>query len=133
MIHFATGDDIEQLLEYDKHISRKNLEDSIQCNRVYIIETDGQFAGWLRYNLFWDNTPFLNMLYILENNRESGYGRQLVQYWESQMRASGYRTVMTSTVATEAAQHFYYRLGYIAIGGFLSGQEPYELILEKEL
>lgn len=133
MIHFATGDDIEQLLEYDKHISRKNLEDSIQCNRVYIIETDGQFAGWLRYNLFWDNTPFLNMLYILENNRKSGYGRQLVQYWESQMRASGYRMVMTSTVATETAQHFYYRLGYIAIGGFLSGQEPYELILEKEL
>ena len=75
----------------------------------------------------------MNMLYLLENSRGNGYGRQLVEYWEKEMMQLGYEVVMTSTASNEYAQHFYNKLGYATIGGFLMGNEPYEVILVKEL
>ncbi|NLV92595.1 MAG: GNAT family N-acetyltransferase, partial [Firmicutes bacterium] len=41
--------------------------------------------------------------------------------------------VMTSTQADEEGQHFYRKLGYRDIGGFVLPGEPLELIMIKEL
>lgn len=75
----------------------------------------------------------MNMLYVMEEYRGSGGGRKLVEFWESEMKRQGYPKVMTSTQANEYAQHFYTRLGYEAIGGFLLGGEPYEMLFAKEI
>ena len=125
--------DINILLSCDKHIKKQELINSIQLDRVYIAEENGRFAGWLRYNLFWDNTPFMNMLYLLDDFRGKGYGRVFLKYWEEKMKNSGYNLVMTSTQSDEYAQHFYLHLGYKAIGGFTPVNEPFEIILSKEL
>ena len=132
-IRFATMKDIDTLSFYDKHISKQELENLIRVNRVYVLEKDDNFMGWLRYNLFWDNTPFMNMLYLLEDNRGKGLGKQVVVYWEEQMKMLGYSNVMTSTASNEYAQHFYNKFGYITVGGFSPVGEPYEIILSKVL
>ena len=75
--------------------------------------------GWLRYNLFWDNTPFMNMLFLLDNYRGKGYGKQLVNTWKCNMKAIGYDIVRTSTLSNEQAQHFYRKLGYKDAGSLL--------------
>ena len=131
-IRIAEIKDME-LLSADCHISRHELENSVKLKRVYIAEKKGVFAGWLRYNLFWDNTPFMNMLYILEDFRGKGYGRVLVENWEMDMLKLSFDTVMTSTASNEYAQHFYVKLGYKAIGGFTLFEEPLELIFAKKL
>lgn len=132
-IRNAQWDDIPALARLDRHISRQELENSVRLVRVYIAEEQGEFAGWLRYNLFWDNTPFMNLLYVLDGHRGEGFGRALVEHWEVQMKQAGYKTVMASTQSNEYAQHFYERLGYAAVGGFLPPGEGYELILSKKL
>lgn len=132
-IRFAIMKDIDTLSFYDKHISKEELENSIRLNRVYILKKDDNFIGWLRYNLFWNNTPFMNMLYLLEDNRGKGLDKQIVVYWEEQMKMLGYSSVMTSTASNEYAQHFYNKLGYITVGGFLLTGDPYEIILSKDL
>ncbi len=132
-IRTASPDDTPVLQQHDRHISPGELETSVRLGRVYVAEEHGEFAGWLRYNLFWDNTPFMNLLYVLDSHRGKGYGRLLVEYWEDRMRRAGYGTVMTSTQSNECAQHFYERLGYGAVGGFLPPGECYELILTKRL
>ncbi len=132
-IRFAKSEDAAWLVQYDKHISEEEMGHAILRNRVYIAEKEGRFVGWLRYNLFWDNIPFMNMLYVMEEYRGSGGGRKLVEFWESEMERQGYSKVMTSTQANEYAQHFYIRLGYEAIGGFLLGSEPYEILFAKEI
>ena len=124
---------IQQLLQYDRHISEPELKNLVSCGRILIAEEDGVFSGWLRWNLFWDNTPFLNMLYLLEPCRGKGYGKALVEFWEAEMKEAGYRTVLTSTASDEYAQHFYQKLGYVAIGGFMLPGDPYEIILSKKL
>ncbi|HIZ16822.1 MAG TPA: GNAT family N-acetyltransferase [Firmicutes bacterium] len=133
LIRTAQMADIDILKKYDHYISAKELENSICLNRIYIIEKDKNLIGWLRYNLFWDSVPFMNMLYILDGSRRQGFGTRLVKYWESQMKELNYKEVMTSTQSNEYAQHFYYSLGYSAIGSFLTDEDTLELILSKEL
>ena len=133
LIRPATPDDIEILSKQDMHISKQELENSIRLGRVYVAEENGNFVGWLRYNLFWDNTPFMNMIYLLEENRGTGFGKQLVEYWENQMKMSNCKIVMTSTASDEYAQHFYHKLGYSTIGGFLLEDDPYEVVMAKKL
>lgn len=96
-------------------------------------KTGEQVTGYLRWGMFWDSIPFLNMLYVMEENRRQGIGRQLVAHWEAAMRAHGHDLVMTSTAADESAQHFYYKLGYETVGGFFHRDDPYELLLSKQL
>ena len=132
-IRFADEADIRFLLEHDLHIKAETLQKRISAHCVLIAEEDGHPMGWLRWNLFWDNTPFMNMIYLLEENRGKGIGKQLVEYWENQMKMLNYKVVMTSTASNEYAQHFYHKLGYSTVGGFLLMGDPYEVILAKYL
>ena len=129
----ATEAHIPVLLQYDCHISETELGNLISLGRVLIAETDGKFCGWLRWNLFWDNTPFMNMLYVLEPYRGIGLGRKLTGHWERNMKDLGYDVVMTSTQSDEYAQHFYRKLDYETVGGFTPFGDPYELILAKRI
>ena len=129
----ATDALFPQLAQLDKHIGASELSHLISRSMVLVAEQNGKVLGWLRWNLFWDNTPFMNMLYVLEPYRGAGLGRALVQHWEVDRMTEGYRTVMTSTASDEYAQHFYRKLGYETIGGFTPFEEPYELILAKRL
>jgi ribosomal protein S18 acetylase RimI-like enzyme len=132
-IRYAVMDDYSWLLEHEKHISEKILKNKIENLELYIAENNDKIIGWLRYNLFWDNIPFLNMLYFLEEYRRMGIGSRLVKYWENEMRQKGYKIVFTSTLSNEEAQHFYRKMGYKEIGGIKYLDEPYELIFQKEL
>ncbi|MDE6124464.1 MAG: GNAT family N-acetyltransferase, partial [Eubacterium sp.] len=97
--------DKDILLSRDGHIKENVLEETIKNNRGIIMLVDGEFAGWLRYNLFWDEIPFMNMLYFLEDYRGKSYGTQMVKFWENEMVKLGYNRVMTSSQANEYAQH----------------------------
>lgn len=132
-IRTAQPDDLPALSRLDRHIAPRELENSVQLGRVYVAEEGGEPVGWLRWNLFWDNTPFMNLLFVLPGRRGEGLGRALTAHWEERMREAGYGAVMTSTQASEYAQHFYAGLGYAAVGGFLPPGEEYELIFCKQL
>ena len=77
------------------------------------------------------------MLYIDTDHRGKGYGRKLMEHWESDMRANGYDMVLTSTQVDEDAQHFYRKLGYKDCGGFVidipGHEQPMELFLVKAI
>lgn len=125
--------DLAILSRYDKHIKQKELQSSISLRRVAVMEEEGEIIGWLRWNLFWDNTPFMNMLFLLEGYRSQGYGKAMVSCWEKMMKEAGYQLVMTSTLSNEEAQHFYRRLNYVDSGALLLPGEPLEIILTKEI
>ena len=132
-IRTAYPSDLEVIAAHDHHISRTELENLIRLSRVTVLEIEGQFAGWLRWNLFWDNTPFLNMLYLPEPHRGKGYGTEMMTHWENHVRHLGFDRCLTSTASDEYAQHFYQKLGYTAIGGFTPFGDAYELIFGKML
>lgn len=133
MIRYANKDDIKLITKYDKHISKEELENIIKLQRVIVMFIEDKFVGWLRYSLFWDNTPFMNMLYFLDDERGKGYGRKLVSFWENEMLTMGYEFVLTSTQSNEEAQFFYRKLNYIDSGSLLLPDEPLEIIFYKKI
>ena len=132
IIH-ASAEHASALHSLDRHIAEDELRALIAQGRVLILEEAECIRGWLRWNLFWDNTPFMNMLFVADSQRGKGLGRMLVLHWEEEMRQLGYESIMTSTASDEYAQHFYQKLGYDTIGGFTPYGDPYELILAKLL
>ena len=70
LIRIAELKDIDLIKQYDKHIAEAELTNVLMLGRIFIAEENNDLIGWLRYNYFWDNTPFMNMLYILNKYRK---------------------------------------------------------------
>ena len=136
-IRYVRKEDKEFWYQLDKHLPETEFEKKVRDKQGYVICEDGQPVGILRYNLFWDNMPFCTMLFIDASRQRRGYGRALMEFWEDDMRKSGYGMVMTSTQTDEEAQHFYRKNGYKECGGLtidIPGYEqPMEMIMSKAL
>ena len=136
-IKFVTEEDRSFWFSLDSHLSEDEFEKKVRDKRGYVVLMDGKPMGLMRYNLFWDNTPFCTLLYIDEAARGKGLGRALMERWEHDMRGLGFGMLMTSTQVDESAQHFYRKLGYRDCGGFtvdIEGYEqPMELIMNKDI
>ena len=132
-IRTASLTDAEVLNIYDKHVEKSEIINLINNNRIFIIEINNKIIGWLRYNLFWDNTPFMNMLYILEDYRNHKYGTLLVNHFEKEMKELGYNYLLTSTPSDETSINFYQKLGYKINGELFYKNDPKELILYKSI
>jgi len=132
-IEYANKSDLDVISEYDEHITKKELLKSISDNRVIVDKEDNKIIAWIRYNLFWDNMPFLNMIFVLKEYRNSGIGKRLIEFWEREMKNKGFNMLMTSTLSNENAQHFYRKLKYKDAGCLLLDGEALEIIFTKKL
>lgn len=133
-IDIATELDFQYIVDHDKHLLESLILAKIKGKEIYIIRNhEDRNIGWMRYGYFWDNTPFMNMIWIDESARGQGTGRQVVLLWEQEMKLNGRILVMTSTLANEEAQHFYRKLGYKDAGCLLLDNEPLEIILTKSI
>jgi hypothetical protein len=61
----ASASDLSFLADLDQHISRDRLAELVAARLVMVAELDGGVAGFLRWGLFWDQVPFMNLLWIL--------------------------------------------------------------------
>ena len=125
-IRYVSEDDESFWFTLDRHFNKKEFELKIRDKRGYVISDDDKPIGVMRYNLIWDNTPFLTLIYIKYSHHRKGFGSQAVLHWENEMRELGYEIVMTSTQVDEQAQHFYRKLGYKDRGGIILENTPLE-------
>ncbi len=136
-IRYVTAADQAFWFALDRHLSKTEFAEKVRTRRGYVLSVDQKPVALLRYNLFWDNTPFCTLLFVDGAQQRKGYGRMLMAYWEKDMKAQGFGMVMTSTQVDEAAQHFYRRLGYKDCGGITMDipgyEQPMELIMSKAL
>lgn len=134
-IRYAEAEDREFWYQLDAHLPAEEFKEKVRTQRGYVLLLGGRPAGILRYNLFWDNTPFCTMLYIAPDFRGKGLGKALMLHWEADMRLRGFAMLMTSTQSDEDAQHFYRKLGYRDCGGFIVNipgfEQPLELLFIK--
>ena len=137
MIRFAENQDKEAWYMLDKHLPKSEFDEKVRCRQGYVCVEDDKIIGVLRYNLFWDTTPFCTMLFMDAQYRGQGYGKRMMEQWERDMKSQGYGMIMTSTQVDEDAQHFYRKLGYKDCGGFVIDipgyEQPMEMIMIKNL
>lgn len=119
----------------DRHLPETEFDRKVRDRMGYVLLEDGVPRGLLRYNLFWDNTPFCTLLIVEADSRHRGWGRLLMEYWEKEMKERGYGMLLVSTQVDEDAQHFYRKLGYRDAGGLLveipGYEQPMELFMVK--
>ena len=96
-IRLAVGEDKLQVIQYDSHIPQSKAVECIEDQRVYILQDEQKVVGVLRYSLFWQTIPFLDLLFIDEACRGNGYGTRMMAHWEAAMGRLGYKYVMLST------------------------------------
>jgi len=63
IIKYAEITDFSWLKEHEQYISDKMLEAKIKAKEIYIVWENEKIIGWLRYNYFWDNVPFMNKIF----------------------------------------------------------------------
>lgn len=136
-IRYVTESEKAYWYTLDKHLPESEFENKVRSHQGYVLFVNHQPAGILRYNLFWDNTPFCTMLFVDQSMQGMGFGSLLMNHWEREMRALGYGMVLTSTRTDESAQHFYRKLGYQDCGGLILNipgcEQPMELFFSKAL
>lgn len=136
-IRYVHNDDKEFWFKLDKHLPEAEFTNKVRDKRGYILSYDNKPIGLLRYNLFWDNTPFCTLLFIVREYRNKGYGKRLMEYWENDMKSQSYGMVLVSTQVDEGAQHFYRKLGYKDCGGLVIDipryAQPMEMFMVKSI
>ena len=136
-IRYALNTDQAFWFTLDKHMPEDALFLKVRDKRAYVLCFNDTPVGVMRYNLFWDNLPFLTLIHLDEAYQGKGFGRQAMLFWENEMREQGYPMVMTSTQVDEQAQHFYRKLGYIEKGSLSFDntplKQPMEMFLVKIL
>ena len=134
LIRTAVPADLDGIRNYDRHIPRSRLEDCIRRGFVYVLEEEGRVVGVLRWNLFWQSLPFLDLIYLDDALRGQGWGTELMDHWEFSMRDMGFEHALLSTQEDETSKFFYEKLGYRLCGAFLPpDQDAKELMYRKEL
>lgn len=135
MIRYVESRDKAAWYALDHDFPETGFDEKVRNRQGYVFELDGQIVGILRYGLFWDSIPFCYMLHVDEAYQGRGYGTQLMERWEQDMRSEGIGMVMLSTQVDDSAQAFYRRLGYKDAGGFVVDvpkyEQPMEMIMLK--
>ena len=133
-IRTAVPADLDGIRNYDRHIPASRLEDCIRRRQVVVLEDNGKILGVLRWNLFWQSLPFLDLIFLDDALRGQGWGTEMMALWEINMAEQGFRHVLLSTQEDETSKFFYEKLGYHLCGDFLPpDQDARELIYRKEL
>ncbi len=136
-IKYVRPEDKKFWYTLDRHLPEREFDKKVRDKRGYVLFENNIPKGILRYELFWDNIPFCTLIFIEENSRKKGFGKELIKHWETDMKALGYGMLLTSTQTDEQAQHFYRKVGFKDCGCLLIDipkyKQPMEMFMSKEI
>lgn len=132
-IKTATANDKEFVMRIDKHINDVDYDNGIYTKSCFILWEQSQRIGIITHCVLWNNIPFMNLIYVIEEYRGNGFAKQAIINWENEMKNRGYKMVMISTQVDENAQNLYRKLGYIDCGGIVFNDTPFDQPMEMFL
>ncbi|MBB6488419.1 GNAT family N-acetyltransferase [Rhizobium lusitanum] len=116
IVRRGRSEDLPWLIEHDD-ASDDWIKRCIQFEEYFVVELDGELAGFLRFSRFWGKIPYMDMIRVLPSLQRSGAGTALFRAWERAMVGEGAQHLMTSSEWAEAEpQAWHRRNGFKAAG-----------------
>ncbi len=115
LIRQAVANDISTLSELDQTAlgtsDRKDfIQDAVKNNRAWVVEISDRIIGYGVISHGFFGRSFIDLIYIAETLRSSGYGPKLVTFLEGQSQSND---LFTSTNESNShMQHILEKLGY---------------------
>ena len=101
--------DINDIAQGDSN-RRVFIQKELQDHRVWVVEISGGIVGYGIISHGFFGRSFIDMIYIAEPHRLSGYGPELVEFLEGQSQSND---LFTSTNESNShMQHVLEKLGY---------------------
>ena len=132
-LRYVTRADWGFWLQLDRHLTKKVFLEKCRKQTAFVLWAGGIDVGVLRYNLFWDQTPFLNLIYFAEGYRSVGLGRQALASWEEKMIGLGHQLGYGFHPSGWNGSTFYRKLGYKDCGSLCLANQALEIIMIKIL
>lgn len=85
-IDFATIMDFENFRRFDPHskyINPELIKTKIQNSEIILAKEEDEIVGLLRLNYIWSTRPYVEFIFVKEERRNSGIGKQLLQFLEN--------------------------------------------------
>lgn len=115
-VRIAVDDDLT-FVGQDGYVAPDVLRRKIAAGEVFIAESEGMAAGYLRLELLWSSIPYIALIRVNEPVRRRGVGRALVQFVERQLLARGHSVLYSSSQANEPEPQAWHRtLGFKECG-----------------
>lgn len=122
-VELARESDVASILEINKSFFTEYSHDEsffregVAAARVFIARSDDVSAGYLIYQVWWGNTPFLALLRVLPEFRGKGIGRTLLTLCEEKLKKEGYAALISSSENINLDGNAFHRtMGFEPIG-----------------
>lgn len=120
VIRFAQTDDFQLVRKLDPHskyIDPDKLRRKIEGDEVLIASADNVPVGLLKFSYFWTTRPYIDLVWVIEEQRGKGVGSQLLDFLEKYLSKNGYSYLYSSSEeAEEAPQQWHLKHGFKKCG-----------------
>lgn len=105
----------------DGYVPQEIILHKIKQEECFILEVDGQSAGYLRLEFLWSLIPYISLVMILETYRKKGFSRDLLGFVESHLRERGFNVLYSSSQADEPTPQAWHRYMGFEECGIING------------
>lgn len=112
----AAIEDLE-FVSQDDYLPYEVVARKIALGECFIVEGNGQPAGYLRLEMLWSLVPYIALIHIQEADRKQGLSRVLLDFVRDHLRGKGYHQLYFSSQADEPEPQAWHRhLGFEECG-----------------
>jgi len=99
-IDFATIEDFEGYRPFDPHskyINPELIKSKIKNSEIILAKENSELVGLLRLNYIWSTRPYIEFIFVKQEKRNLGIGKQLLQFLEDYLVKSEYAYLFSSS------------------------------------
>lgn len=133
-ITFADILDLDRYRVFDPHskyINRDLISRKFQNNEIIIAKEDNDIVGLLRLNYIWSTRPYIEFIFVKEEKRGLGIGKQLLGFLEDYLVKEKYAYLFSSSEEQDkAAIEWHTKNGFKEMGKLTDLNLPHDTTAE---
>jgi ribosomal protein S18 acetylase RimI-like enzyme len=129
-IRFALSSDFQNIRQFDPHsnyIDPEKIKQKIAANEIILALRDQEIVGIIKFSYFWATRPYIDLVWVKQDFRRQGIGKQLIHYLEEYLVKEGYTHLLTSAEAQDpTAQSWHRSQGFVECGQITALNLPHD-------